>query len=226
MLVDSIEAVLFVCAAVGLGAVAGLGFALIWCWIIPVHTHRLFWRGMGDLSRCIVTVDETAEFLALYKRLGVMVASYTARNVGGTLFGCLPLIVLLWMVGPGLFTAWDARTEVLAVVPREAGTLVTSDKKNTTELHLAKGGPVVTLKDEAPRMALCWTAIHCAILTAFNFHVTRLDSPPPPDLSSVIVRTDTGAWNPAWPLLGGLEFIFFVAFASMVTLGLLWRART
>lgn len=144
---DTVETILFVCAAVGLGGVAGLGFAMIWCWVIPVQTHSLFWRSMGDVSRRIVTVDETAEFLALYKRLGTMVVSYTTRNVGGTLLGCLPLIILLWLVGPGLFTAWDVRT------------------------------------------------------------------------------TNSGAWNPAWPLLNGLEFIFFVSFAFMTTLGLLWRVR-
>jgi hypothetical protein len=223
---DTVEAVLFVCAAVGLGGVAGLGFILIWCWVIPVHTHGLFWRSMADLSKRIVSVDETAEFLALYQRLGTLVVSYTTRNMGGTLLGCLPLVILLWILGPALFTAWDARTEALTVVPEEAGTLVSSENRNTIELHLAGRGPVLNLTREAPRMALCWTSMHCTLLAVFNFHVTRLDSPPLPDLSSVIVRTNTGAWNPAWPLLGGLEFIFFVSFAFMATLGLLWRIKT
>jgi hypothetical protein len=95
-------------AACALGAFAGAAFAWIWLRIAPRGTNRRFWSAMAGLTREMLRVDETGEFLRLYRRLAVLLGKYVARNLGGALLGCLPMIVILLTVAPLVFKSWDA----------------------------------------------------------------------------------------------------------------------
>lgn len=87
-------------AAGALGAAAGLGFAWLWLRIVPRGTNRAFWSAMAALTGEMLRVDEPATFLALYKRLGSLLARYVARNFAGILVACLPMVVVVVVAMP------------------------------------------------------------------------------------------------------------------------------
>lgn len=82
-------------AAGALGAAAGLAFAWLWLRIVPRGTNRRFWLAMADITRELLKIDEPAAFLALYRRLGALLARYIARNFAGILVACLPMVVIV-----------------------------------------------------------------------------------------------------------------------------------
>lgn len=78
-----------------LGAAAGLAFASLWLRIVPRGTNRRFWSAMAELTRAMLRVDEPSALLALYRRLGALLAGYLARNLGGVLVACLPMLAIV-----------------------------------------------------------------------------------------------------------------------------------
>lgn len=98
-------------AACGLGLLAGAAFAWIWLRIVPRGTNRRFWSAMSGLTREILQVEETSVFLRLYGRLARMLGPYLARNLGGMVLGCLPMIAILLTIAPMVFESWDARAD-------------------------------------------------------------------------------------------------------------------
>ncbi len=99
-------------AACGLGLAAGAAFAWIWLRIVPRGTNRRFWSAMSGLTREMLQVEETSAFLRLYGRLARLLGPYLARNLGGMVLGCLPMIAVLLTVAPMVFDSWDARAPV------------------------------------------------------------------------------------------------------------------
>ncbi len=82
-------------AAGALGAAAGLAFAGLWLRLVPRGTNRRFWLAMAGLTRDMLRIDEPSAFLALYRRLGGLLAGYLARNLGGLLIACLPMVAVV-----------------------------------------------------------------------------------------------------------------------------------
>jgi hypothetical protein len=82
-------------AAGALGAAAGLAFAGLWLRLVPRGTNRRFWSAMAGLTREMLRIDEPSAFLALYRRLGRLLAGYLARNLGGLLVACLPMVAVV-----------------------------------------------------------------------------------------------------------------------------------
>ncbi len=87
-------------AAGALGAAAGLGFAWLWLRIVPRGTNLRFWSAMAGLTREMLRVDEPAAFLALYKRLGGLLARYVGRNLAGIVVACLPMVAIVLAATP------------------------------------------------------------------------------------------------------------------------------
>jgi hypothetical protein len=107
-------------AAIGLGVAAGAAFAWLWLRVVPHDIHRRFWSAMSGLTREMLVVEEGGQFLRLYRRLGGLVARYVGRNLGGTLLGCLPMVLILLTVAPLVFGSWDARAPEGASLGRTA----------------------------------------------------------------------------------------------------------
>ncbi len=87
-------------AAAALGAAAGLGFAWLWLRSVPRGTNRRFWSAMAEITREILRVDEPAAFVAIYKRLGGLLARYVGRNLAGILVACLPMVAIVVAATP------------------------------------------------------------------------------------------------------------------------------
>ncbi len=205
------------------GAVAGLGFALIWRKLVPMRVHGEFWSEMTVLTRDIVTVDDTAVFLRLYKRLALAAGGYTLRNMVGVVVSCVPLIVILLAVGIPLFDGWDARAERLAVIPPGSATLESSGSPGVSTVKLIDENESIVLEGPVPKAGACWSTLRCATLGLLGFQVIQLSPPADKDLQPFIIRADHDDWNPLWPYLGSLEFMFYVAVMVVVSLVLLWR---
>jgi hypothetical protein len=223
-----VSAFVFYTAAAVAGTVAGLAFAIIWLKIVPMPVHGRFWTAMAACSREILTVDDTSRFLQLYRQLGKLVGGYTVRNLAGVLISVIP-VILLWVASQALlFTPWEVRAHRLVVVPAAAGSLEAGSRTDESQWDLRVAGSDTDLlvSGPAPRAAACWTSIRCGVFAMLGFEVTRLPAPPDADLSAVVVRADSGAWNPLWPYLGGLEFVFTVALVLSMTIAMVRGMKT
>jgi hypothetical protein len=188
-------------AACALGAAAGVGFAWLWLRLVPPGTNRRFWSSMSELARRLLTVEETSEFFALYRRLGGLLARYVGRNLGATLVACLPMIAILLTVAPLVFTGWDRTAERMTIIP-----------------------PTANVPLSTERTGYCASDGYCALFAALDFKVVRIEggTAAPP---YAIARADHGDVNPLWPWLSDIEAAFFVVFMLATVAGLLWPKR-
>jgi hypothetical protein len=188
-------------AACALGAAAGVGFAWLWLRLVPPGTNRRFWSSMSELARRLLTVEETREFFALYRRLGALLARYVGRNLGASVVACLPMIAILLTVAPLVFTGWDRTAERMTVIPPTANVPLSSE-----------------------RTGYCASDGYCALFAALDFKVVRIEggTAAPP---YAIARADHGDVNPLWPWLSDIEAAFFVVFMLATVAGLLWPKR-
>lgn len=193
-------------ASVALGIVAGAAFAWIWLRIVPPGTSRRFWSSMRALTHEMLTVEETSAFFRLYGRLGRLLGPYLARNLGGTLAGCLPVAVIVLFLAAPVFERWDARAERVTLAPESAAGLLSTP----VPYHGARTG-------------YCSSAGYCTLLAALDFRVVQLDRP---DVPYAVVRGYHSDVNPLWPFLSDLEATFFVAFVLSMLAGLLWPRRS
>ncbi|HEV3009118.1 MAG TPA: hypothetical protein VGX52_08810 [Burkholderiales bacterium] len=192
-------------AACALGAAAGAAFAWLWLRLVPPGTNRRFWSSMSELARRLLAVEETREFLLLYRRLGALLARYVGRNLGATVVACLPMIAILLTVAPLVFGAWDRTAERVALVPPAASAIV----------------PATTT---AERTGYCASEGYCALFAALDFKVVRLDAGPEAP-AYVVARADHGDVNPLWPFLSDIEAAFFAVFILATLIGLLWPRK-
>jgi hypothetical protein len=181
-------------------------FTSLWLRVVPPGTNRAFWSSMRELGARMLEAEQTDEFLRLYRRLGGLLARYVARNLGGTVVACLPMIAILLTVAPLVFGAWDARAPRAARVPADAAALVAA--------------PAAV----SERTGYCRAPGYCALFAALDFKVVPLDvGRPGPDY--VVVRADHGDVNPLWPFLSDIEAAFFAAFILATLAGLAWPRK-
>lgn len=218
---------LYYLGAITAGALAGLLFALIWRRLVPMRVHGEFWTEMAALTKNIISVDDTAVFLRLYKQLALTAGSYMVRNLSGMVLSCAPLIIIVLTVGMHLFNGWDAqgerRGEQVAVIPAGAAILEEPGPSGTRRVKLSGNHENIVLDGPVTRTGICWSTLRCATLKLLGFQVIRLQPPVDEDVQPFIVRTDHDNWNPLWPYLGSLEFVFYLAVVIVVSTTLLWR---
>jgi hypothetical protein len=193
-------------AVCALGAMAGGAFAWLWLWIVPRGTHRGFWSALSATAREMLRVEETRVFVSLYAHLGRLLGPYLARNLGGTVLACLPMVLILVFLAAPVFEAWDAKAQRVTLAPPDAAR------------RLAMPVPYRT-----GRTGYCSSAGYCTLLAALDFHVVAL---PQPDVPYAVLRADHDDVNPLWPFLSDIEAAFFLAFALSTAIGLLWRRRS
>jgi hypothetical protein len=188
----------------------GWAFAVIWARLVPSSIQRQFWSTMAQVSKGMVVAEDSSEFLALYRQLGVSLARYVGRNAGGLILGCLPLIVLTFALSAWLFRPWDARAGRPSVYPPGAATLRLRDAGGPLLLSLPDVAEPIAIESRDPiRMAVCWDTPRCLLLESLDFSVTTRDAPVGARYGAIIVRPDHASWNPLFPYLNDLEFVFF-----------------
>lgn len=194
----------FYAAACGLGLLTGGAFAWLWLRVVPRGTNRRFWSAMSGLTREMLQVEDTGAFLRLYRRLGGLLGVYLARNLGGMVLACLPMIAMLLTVAPMVFEAWDARAQRVTLVPQSAAQYVS----------LPSSGPV-------ERTGYCSSAAYCTLFAALDFKVVEVEQ----NLPYAVVRADHSDINPLWPFLSDIEAAFLFTFILSTLVGLLWPSR-
>jgi hypothetical protein len=187
--------------------------------------HGRFWSTMASVTRGMLSAEETADFLRLYRRLGASLFGYLGRNLGGLALACIPLIALMFALSPLLFAPWDARAGQPTVHPAGAGVLEAPPAGDEHVLRLPTRPEPIPLAGDPARAAVCWSPAQCLLLRSLDFSVTSLERPAGTDYGAVIVRADGTSWNPLFPYLNDLEFVFFGMTMVGVSAGFLRRGR-
>jgi hypothetical protein len=165
---------------------------------------------MAQVSRGMLAAEDSGEFLALYRQLGASLVRYLGRNAGGLILGCLPLVVLSLALSAWLFQPWDARAGKPSVYPPGAATLRIRDAGSPLLLALPDASEPIAIESRKPvRMAVCWDKPRCLLLESLDFSVTTRNAPNRAGFDAIIVRSDYASWNPLFPYLNDLEFVFF-----------------
>jgi hypothetical protein len=165
---------------------------------------------MGRVSKEMLVAEESREFLALYRQLGSSLLRYLGRNIGGLVLACLPLIVLTLALNAWLFRPWDARAGAPRVYPPGAATLHRQHAGGELLLNLHNAAAPIAIENRAPiHAAVCWDMPRCLLLESLDFSVTTRDVPGSAHFGAIIVRPNRASWNPLFPYLNDLEFMFF-----------------
>jgi hypothetical protein len=189
----------------------GWAFAFIWARLVPSSIQGQFWSTMARVSRDMLSAEQSREFLDLYRQLGVSLVRYLGRNFGGLVLGCLPLIALTFALSAWLFRPWDARAGEPGVYPPGAATLRPRDSGGPLLLEIRNAAEPIAIQGRDPvRAAVCWSVPRCLLLQSLDFSVTTRNVPGGADFGAIIVRPDAASWNPLFPYLNDLEFMFFV----------------
>jgi len=165
---------------------------------------------MARVGKDMLVAEHSREFLDLYRQLGVSLSRYLGRNIGGLILGCLPLIVLTLALSAWLFRPWDARAGRPSVYPPGAATLRLRDAGGPLLLNIPNAAEPIAIESRDPvRMAVCWDMPRCLLLQSLDFSVTTRNAPIGAKFGAIIVRPDYASWNPLFPYLNDLEFVFF-----------------
>jgi hypothetical protein len=159
----------------------------------------------------MLVAEQSREFLDLYRQLGVGLFRYLGRNMGGLILACLPLIVLTVALNAWLFRPWDAKAGAPRVYPPGAATLHPQHSGGDLLLDLRNAAAPIAIENRAPiHAAVCWDTPRCLLLQSLDFSVTsRRRVPGAAHFGTIIVRPNHASWNPLFPYLNDLEFVFF-----------------
>ena len=165
---------------------------------------------MARVCKDMLVAEHSREFLDLYRQLGVSLSRYLGRNIGGLILGCLPLIALTFALSAWLFRPWDARAGRPSVYPPGAATLHRQDVGGPLLLSIRHAAEPIAIDGNDPiRTAVCWDLPQCLLLQSLDFSVTTRDAPLGANFRAIMVRPDYASWNPLFPYLNDLEFVFF-----------------
>lgn len=204
------EAAAYYATAAAAGITGGWMFALIWAHLVPSSVQGQFWSTMPGFASSMLAAERSCEFLDLYRRLGVSLFRYLGRNVGGLMLACLPITALTFALSASLFGPWDLRAGGPRVYPHGAATLHQHVVGSPLLLDIGDTQESIAVERNEPvRAAVCWRMPRCVVLQSLRFSVTMRDAPGRADYGAVILRPDDASWNPLFPYLNDLEFIFF-----------------
>jgi hypothetical protein len=158
------------------------------------------------IARHMAMADTGRDFVAAYRRLGLLVCNYFGRNVGGLLAGFLPLAIGGYILNALIFLPWDAGSATLSTRPELS---VTQDTSGYAVIVPGLSAPIRA--GPAPvKAVLCGGVFPCALAAALNFENLRPESGETVP-GTILLRTGRPAWNPLFPWLNDLEFVFLAA---------------
>ena len=205
----------------GAGFASGFLFSAILARFAPPALHRDFWVRLLAIARDIAVAETGRDFIAAYRRLGVTFGIYLARNLGGLLAGFLPLAIAGYMLNALLFVPWDGRSSSLATWPAALTVKQIASGYVVSAPHLA--GPI-RLGPAPVKAALCDGTLTCILVTVLNFEriVPEADGA---ISGTILVRSGGPVWNPLFPWLNDLEFVFLIASIGGAAAGFRGRPR-
>lgn len=224
-----VATLLFYSGGIAGGLLLGWLFVPLWRLCAPRESNRRFWVSFGDVTRQMLTVDDVAQLLSLYRRLGREAGGYVLRNLGGLILASLPAAAFLILVAPAALALWDHGAERIAVYPPEAAQAIANSADRTASPASHPAGSKVEFdtdpSHELQRTAICWTAAHCTIFRLLAFYVIEKPEPVVDEASYVVIRAQRGRRNALWPYVNDLEFAFACAF-MFATIASFWWRRT
>jgi hypothetical protein len=197
---------------VGYGTATAVGFALGFLFSIisvrlaPPTLHRDVWVTLPQIARDMATADSGRDFIAAYRRLGLIAGNYLGRNVGGLLAGFLPLAIGGYILNALVFVPWDGRSATLVTRPELS---VTQDASGYVVIVPGLSAPI-RIGPAPVKAAICGGLLSCALTAALNFE-NLMPQSSGTFRGTILIRTGRPAWNPFFPWLNDLEFVFLAA---------------
>jgi hypothetical protein len=194
--------------ATAVGFTLGFLFSAISVRFAPPALHQHVWVTLPVIARDMAMAEAGRDFVAAYRRLGLMLAKYLGRNVGGLLVGFLLLAIAGYVLNALVFLPWDSRSAMMSTRP--AALSVSQDASGYVVVVPGRSIPIKA--GPAPvKAAICDGLLTCTLTAALNFENVPLSGGTPSSTSTILLRTGGPAWNPFFPWLNDLEFVFLAA---------------
>jgi hypothetical protein len=207
-------------AAALAGSAVGLAFALAWRLAFPPGVQSRFWIVLSVLAQQTLTVDEIDAFLAIYKRLGLALGGYLARNLAVLVAFLAALAAAVLLVLAPVQSGWDRQHGQLRA--SDAAVQRTAQVRGEEVVYTVQGAPAAVKGRPGVRAAICWSERGCFWPSLLGFELVELKGAPRAGPATVLVRYDDGDINPAYPWLSDLEAVFAGLLFLVMTAGMLW----
>lgn len=178
--------VLYLLFAAVSGCVLGAVFGWVWNRMMPMRRQREFLGELQGKAERFVRAVGQDDFLTHYKNLILSLLGYSGRNMLALFAACLPIILFVVSAGWWTFDAWN---------------------RSAPELYEQGAASVLFAEDEDPHLVRIATpgAVEAFGYSLLGYAVELRQSDP-----KALRRPTHGDWNPAWPILSDLEFIFYL----------------
>ena len=206
---------LYYVVAVALGLTFGWIFSRTYGAIMRAGATRDYWTGIGRAVRGLLYGDEDQFWQHYFSVISTSVR-HISRQLLALALSLAPLIVFTLVIVPRLWPAWHKDAPVV-VDPPDAGSIVSrQDNAKAGEqphpvLHLADGSEISLADPYASHVLCAAKSLGCYVLLGLGFR--ELENAPghPAIGENIIVRPYHDDWNPLWPYLNDLEFVFLLS---------------
>ncbi len=210
------------------GLFAGFAGAFAWRYVIPGGYNRSFWKAFAGQMSEMMAKDDPDDFWAAYKSLLLKMLKYTGKSLIALVLIVLPTVIVFYGVFVPLSSHWGRSASDLIVVVDSSAVVGDGDGHLTGEgnvmpikemsvpwdgkdnIKLSIDSAEVSISDASLPNVFCLAQADCYlyVLLGFNDSVLDVESK---QISSIVVRPDTGSKNPFWPLLSDLDVAFFAS---------------
>jgi len=221
--------------AVGTGLFLGLLFYFLVRIVVPKGLTGRYWSGVAHNVQMLLTGDER-KFWSYYRSIIRETFRYVGLQITGLFCGIAPIVILMIFIWPRVEILWNKDTTLVAF-PNNAGDIVleggrngsnptpinAEDKadRNARHVMVLKNGHRLNLQSILGKFVLYSKgSVSGNLLVLLGFSGKTVDPSHLEKHSIVIVRADNNDWNPFWPYLSDMEFLFFLCF-SLMSLGLM-----
>ncbi len=209
--------ILWTIGAVLVGAVAGLMIGRIFRWIAPSGSSRDYFSGVASSIRELVVGDES-EFWTHYKHVIFSTVKYVGRQLLALFAAFAPIAVLLLLISPMIWPYWNQHGSLLAYPDGDTETVwafAAGDSKGTLSV-ISETGHSLSVPSNVSSHAICTTdSWACTLLPGIGFTTSIDDALAADGASYVVVRWHRDDWNPLWPYLNDIEFLFFLSISLL-----------
>ncbi len=163
-------------------------------------------------------LKEEDKFWSSYKNIIRDSFCYAGLQMGGFILALLPVGVFVFFAGEPLLSLWNDNAK-LTVIPIESGRLIQRSSDASRAYFQFKDGHLTELDQQLSRHVFCPPdSIRCQSLALLGFTRATTDPVHLQGQNKIILRYDHDDWNPFWPYLDDLEFMFSLGFSFIMLL--------
>ena len=231
-MINSIQA-----AAVGVGILLGVTFALIWHFAAKWLGKDEFWQTFARTAQQLISGEDDENFFRHYFLLVRAMVSYVGKMLLAITLASLPVAITVSLLAPIADSHLAASARFLEIHSTDAASIEVAgreyrprDQRISLDFELDQRAELLALgrrtavESLSTKHAVCSSRWQQMLLKTLGFRVVALQSPASTG-GLVIVRPSRGDDNPLWPYLDDLEFLTLavISGASIVSMFILKR---